>query len=306
MKENVVKWGMRNTIVTCNESDAFSKMTSQFDCVVVDAPCSGEGMFRKDINARDEWSESNVQLCSVRQRDILQNIIPSIKSGGYLVYSTCTFAPDENERNCEWLVKEHDLESVHVSIEASWNINRVTGSNFDAMQFLPHRVSGEGFYIAVFKKKGFDHSQSNRSKLIFENCSRKEMDLLSKWTVKDLQFVKAPDNHFYASDFSANELNEIAKSLYITLPGVELGSIIRDEFIPAHALALSGLGSATIADFQLTLEEALSYLRGDSLSGGELAGWHIARFNDQALGWIKVLKNRSNNYYPKEWRIRMR
>jgi 16S rRNA C967 or C1407 C5-methylase (RsmB/RsmF family)/NOL1/NOP2/fmu family ribosome biogenesis protein len=306
LKENLIKWGTNNTIVTCNDSEVFANLSGNFDCVLVDAPCSGEGMFRKDINARDEWSEGNVQLCSMRQRDILNNVLPSIKEGGFLIYSTCTFAPDENERNCEWLVNEHQLEGVAISVDANWGIRRVLESGFDALQFLPHCVSGEGFFIAVFRKRTSQHAHGGKTKLVFSECTRKETEILSKWVDGEFNFLKGPDDSYYVSNFSTAELNNLAISLYITLPGVELGKIIRDELIPAHALAVSGLCHSAQPSIELNREEALSYLRGDVLIGQGTIGWQIAKFNGQPLGWIKAMKNRANNYYPKEWRIRMR
>jgi 16S rRNA C967 or C1407 C5-methylase (RsmB/RsmF family)/NOL1/NOP2/fmu family ribosome biogenesis protein len=309
LRENLIKWGATNAVVTCNDPKNFNSLHNYFDCIVVDAPCSGEGMFRKDSNARNEWSESNVQLCSARQQRIIDDVLPALKNDGYLIYSTCTFAPQENEWNCKYWIDNYDLECVTLNIHNDWNIHTIEEDGVVAYQFLPHKVSGEGFFLSVFKKK--IHSggswQSRRSKGIFTDVPKKELPLLPGWLQTEKHtLIKTQLNQLCACPLQLDELNQLCNTLYVTMPGVELGQLMNSDFIPAHALALSHFSDKLESRIELSENESLNYLRGDTIQSEKSPGWYLVQYLGQSLGWVKVLKGRVNNYYPKEWRIRMR
>lgn len=309
LRENLIKWGGSNTIVTCNEPRDFTAVHAYFDCIMVDAPCSGEGMFRKDLNARAEWSPDNVNLCSIRQKKILEDVAPSLKTGGYLIYSTCTFSREENEDICKWLIDSGEFEFVRIEVPAEWSIRTTDLNGTFGLQFLPHLVPGEGFFTAVFRKiTGENSIFRGRPKAVFGRPSKPEIEQLKLWAhtegMKDIVLTSQDD--VCASPFSLDELNGLANHLYITLSGVELGRFMKKDFIPAHALSLSGLRSDRIAAVDVNAEDALKFLRGEGISTNAEPGWTIISYRDRPVGWIKALQNRSNNYYPKEWRIKMR
>ncbi|MGC3948552.1 MAG: RsmB/NOP family class I SAM-dependent RNA methyltransferase [Chryseolinea sp.] len=152
LSENIQKWGLHNVVVTSSDPQQFSTLESVFDIAVVDAPCSGEGLFRKDPSAVDSWSPENVVLCSRRQRRILEDIWPSIKYNGYLIYATCTYNEQENEENLSWLLEREDAQSVAINTSEDWNVTAVERQRIKGYHFYPHKVKGEGFFMAVIRK----------------------------------------------------------------------------------------------------------------------------------------------------------
>ncbi len=308
LRENLTKWSCTNAVVTCNDPQQFSSLHSYFDSIVVDAPCSGEGMFRKDPKARAEWSKGNVGMCSVRQRRIVNDVLPALKEDGFLIYSTCTFSPEENELNCKNWIEEGELECVHLEVKKEWNVHEIEKDGVRAYQFLPHRTSGEGFFLCVMKKRtGAKSHAQRRSKQIFSSATKSELSLLPKWVnIEEMSIIKNQLEEVYASPFGVDELNDLCIALYVTMPGMELGKFMREDFVPAHALALSRLLDAKRFSIELSEEDSLKYLRGDVITIDASQGWYVATHQRQPLGWMKVLKGRVNNYYPKEWRIRMR
>ncbi len=306
LRENLIKWGASNVIVTANEPSAFSSVSDYFDCIVVDAPCSGEGMFRKDIDARKEWSIDNVKLCSTRQSKILDDIIPALKMGGYLIYSTCTFAEEENEQNCLKVLDSGQFGSVKIDVPDEWNIEQIEKDGLNALRFFPGKIPGEGFYISVFKKLNGGKVNNTKGNRIFEKAAANVVQKVSGFAEFSGHLIENKDKDIFASIFSSVELNTLTETLFITMPGVELGRLIREDFIPAHALATSRMSSDYFPSYELSLEDAQNFLRGDQIVIDSTAGWNLLKFQGHALGWAKVMKNRMNNYYPKEYRIRMR
>ncbi len=308
LRENLVKWGASNTVVTSSDAERFAELESFFDCIVVDAPCSGEGMFRKDPDARNEWSKDNVALCSARQKRIVHEVSESLKPGGILIYSTCTFAPEENELNLVEWTRDGSFESVQLELDAHWGIQEIDYEGAIGYRFLPHKISGEGFFIAALRKKSeAEHGRKVRPREIFETISKKETVLIPEYILsKGFDLVKAHDGSVYACPMSSGKLNELATHVYVTMPGVELGKFMNTDFVPAHALALSPLLKYSKESIELNEADALNYLRGEAIQVEGAQGWSLVTYQQNVLGWIKVLSNRINNYYPKEWRIRMK
>ena len=153
LKENLEKWGFPNYIVANQDAEEMIELEGFFDVVLVDAPCSGEGLFRKDPNAMNEWSENAVNLCSARQKRILQAAAMLVKNGGILLYSTCTYNEKENQQNVNWLTQHFDYQVVSLNIPEYWNIEK----RENGYQFFPHKVKGEGFFLSVLRKtKGWN------------------------------------------------------------------------------------------------------------------------------------------------------
>ena len=153
LAENLIKWGYPDVIVTNNDPADFTELPPLFDVILTDVPCSGEGMFRKDEVAIEEWSVDNVDVCWQRQRRILNDIWPTLKPGGLLIYSTCTFNCEENEDNVAWIARELGADVLEVPVDDAWCITgNLIDKDFPVYRFLPHRTKGEGLFLAILRK----------------------------------------------------------------------------------------------------------------------------------------------------------
>lgn len=310
LAENIQKWGHSNVVVTNNDPHDFQRLPGFFDVVVVDAPCSGEGLFRKDPDASKEWSEDAVALCSKRQRRILSDVWPALKTGGILIYSTCTYSAVENEENLKWLKQEYALESIPLKTEKEWGIQTVEDNSIVGYRFFPHRVKGEGFFLSVLRKENPQPGTRFNSKSNFFHPAKKITEQLCEWISKPelKSFILRND---WLQFFPTNQLQKIeclVKNLRVVIAGTSIAAAKHDKLIPHYALALSlDVNRDFFNRISLDKESALKYLRKDvlSFSPGK-KGFALIAFENINLGWVNVLDNRINNLYPSEWRIRMR
>jgi 16S rRNA C967 or C1407 C5-methylase (RsmB/RsmF family)/NOL1/NOP2/fmu family ribosome biogenesis protein len=317
LKENAIKWGLGNIIVCNNDPDHFEPLEGFFDLVLVDAPCSGEGMFRKDPQAREEWSPDNVQLCSARQKRIMDKAGALVKGGGYLIYSTCTFNEQENEDMIRFLTEEFAFEPVKITLDPAWNIVEsaveTPDGTFFGYRFFPHRVEGEGFFITVLKRPESASSQEpGRIKdfkhTVLKSFGEKEDQSFDKelGLEQSGKYYSLNDSIFRINGQFFRHFERIAQHLSLRYFGVELGKKQKNDWIPSHEWALSTLPKLGFSTFELTLEHALDFLRKNDQEISDLPiGWVLMTYQNLPLGWVKNLGNRLNNYYPKEWRIRM-
>lgn len=320
LSENITKWGAANVIVTNNDPGDFKRLANYFDVIVVDAPCSGSGLFRKDVDAINEWSENNVALCAQRQQRILADIMPSLKDGGVLIYSTCSYSRQEDEEIADWLADELKVESVKLKVEEDWGIVETVSEKSGSFgyRFYPDKVKGEGFFIAAFKKTsgaglsddvkkhGLASGKAKEKNKKDAVVTDKEVEALKPYLLNtdDFFFFKQNEEVVALPVHLENELAIIQSALYIKKAGVKLGSIIRNELIPAHELAVSNIINAAVPRLEIDKETALQYLRrADIVPDSELRGWVLLTHQHLPLGWIKAMPGRINNYYPKEWRI---
>jgi 16S rRNA C967 or C1407 C5-methylase (RsmB/RsmF family)/NOL1/NOP2/fmu family ribosome biogenesis protein len=307
--ENLIKWGGQNVIVTHNDPKDFTRLENYFDVLVIDAPCSGSGLFRRDPDAMNEWSEENVNLCSLRQQRVLADAWPSLKQEGILIYSTCSFSKEENEDVMDWIIEEFRAESLELESDNSWNIIKTISTKFNGYgyRFYPDKVKGEGFFIAAFKKKdGGAFSLPKIKKPNFEKLAKNEEMLAKEWLKQyaDITLIKKENLVYALPANSLNDFNFLQSSLYIKKAGVLLGKITPHELIPDHELALSNIINPKINSVELSKEQAIQYLRKEEVKiETSLTGWAIARYENISLGWLKILRNRINNYYPSGWRI---
>src|SRR6267154_2598850 len=220
LAENIQKWGSNNVVVTNNDPEDFQNMEGLFDVIVVDAPCSGEGLFRKDPRASHEWSEENVALCALRQQRILNQVWPSLKRNGVLIYSTCTYNEKENEENLNWLVNEKKVESIKLKVESSWGIEEVKKNNAFGYRFYPHQTKGEGLFISVARKTEEQHETSFHRKKTFDHPPAKIKERLSAWlkNSEEVEFIKheelilaLPVNYIFEIEFLTKFLKVIQK-----------------------------------------------------------------------------------------------
>lgn len=301
LKDNIIKWGHSNVMVTNNDPADFGSLTGYFDVIMVDAPCSGSGLFRRDPDAVEEWSLQNVALCNQRQQRILADIWPALKENGLLIYSTCSYSKEEDEEIGEWIMDQFPAMACPLDIERFSGIIESGGG----YRFWPDKVAGEGFYLAAFRKTSGPEEQVVKIKNGPETVSKKEIPLLSNWVrTEGLEFIKK-DNTVYAwPDLFKKDFSFLLNKLRVIYSGTILGELLRDKLVPHHALAMSKLTSTTISRFDLTYEQAIQYLqRKELLLVIKDKGWQGVTYEEQLLGWINVLPNRINNYYPKELRI---
>lgn len=301
LKDNIIKWGCENVVVTNNDPADFSRLENYFDVIVVDAPCSGSGLFRRDPEAINEWSENNVQLCSQRQQKILADVLPALKEGGVLVYSTCSYSKEEDEDMVEWLQKEFTTDYLPLIIDPAWGITD-TGKGY---RFWPDKVKGEGFFLACFQKIEGGSATLFKTKKKMEQASNKEIDILKSW-VKPAgkSFIKSRQTVFAWPDIHFNEFSYLLEKLKVLYSGVMLGELLRDKLMPVHSLAMSAVTAEGIPKNELDYQQAIRYLQRRELHVSNTEkGWQQVSYRGHTLGWINVLPGRINNYYPKELRI---
>lgn len=310
--ENIQKWGYPDVIVTQNDPKDFGEIGPVFDLVVVDAPCSGEGLFRKDQTAIKEWSAGNAALCASRQRRILAEAWKCLKPGGVLIYSTCTFNPAENEENIRWLHEQNKAVPLEIEINPEWNIwfNRSEYGN--SYHFYPHLIRGEGFFLSITRKQG----SPAQKPLLLKSRMRSFMqlpgtasDLLQNWISPDCSgsfLVKDGQQYFFPSE-RLKVLAFLDMNLNILLAGTPVATGLFPRFNPHPALAMSViLNRKAFPEIEVDLSDAIRYMRRESLPlAGRDIGWTKVSYRRVGLGWLKNLGTRTNNYFPKERRIRM-
>jgi 16S rRNA C967 or C1407 C5-methylase (RsmB/RsmF family)/NOL1/NOP2/fmu family ribosome biogenesis protein len=305
LREVLTKWGVDNVVVTSSQAPALATLKGYFDCVLIDAPCSGEGMFRKDHEARLEWTPAAVQVCSATQKDILSQLMRTVASGGFLIYSTCTFSQEENQDSCRLILDSGCFESVRLDIKLFQEIAEIAEDGFYGYQFLPHKVRGEGFFMSVFRRVDEPERFVEREQKLFRPLAKQDAIKLKEWGINQQDLIADKYDSLWKCPFTISELNTLSSALYITSPGVEFGKIIRDEFIPAHPYAMT-LSEDGFERIYLDDADAVKYLRGESLITNAERGWYRIFFRNVALGWVKCVGGRCNNYYPKEYRIKMK
>lgn len=307
LSDNLTKWGVLNSVVTNNDPKDFSRIEAYFDVMVVDAPCSGSGMFRKDPAAIEEWSENGVHLCSERQQRILADSYQALAAEGILIYSTCSYSVEENENIADWLCDNFDLTSIQIPIEPTWGIVETLSEKHKCYgyRFYPHKVKGEGFFISVFRKNdGKAKFRANRYKT--EKIPATVTEVISKWLTAPVDLWTIPVGEGYAVINKSHQadIQFLQSKLYLKKAGVFVGKIAGKDLIPDQALAQSTILSERVQRADLSKEEAIAYLRKDDFKlNKNLTGWTLMCFKNFGLGWAKILPNRINNYYPKELRI---
>jgi NOL1/NOP2/fmu family ribosome biogenesis protein len=306
LAENISKWGSSNVVVTNNDPKDFKRLPGYFNLLVIDAPCSGSGLFRKDADAVSHWSEANVELCSMRQQRILADAIDSLAENGFLFYSTCSYSKQEDEDICDWIVERFALTPVRIPIDPAWGIVETSSEkqSVPGYRFYPDKIKGEGFFIACFKQT----TSVNQYYPNYEEApyiSKQEQNIIkpfiNRW--EGYNFYKQQET-IIASPVQWQEEANSSKFLNVRKSGVAIGSIKGKDLVPHHELALSNITAHSVQKVSLDKEQALRYLRRQDLSlDTNFKGWVLATFEDINLGWMKVLPNRVNNYYPTNWRI---
>lgn len=301
LSENIQKWGRANAVVTNNDPKDFGNLTGFFDVILVDAPCSGEGLFRKDESAVNEWSEENANLCSLRQRRILGDVWPALKQNGVLIYCTCTYNEAENEGNLAWLAEQKDIEFLELPYIQP-GIERVAKGVVRGYRFKPHRVAGEGFFISAIRKRSVER-EMRRKRIAPLKKSRNDPG----WLWGELDFMEINDMLIAVPSALGEDIAWLSE-LNIVTRGVAVATIARNKLVPEHALALSvNLNRDEFPVIEMEKGDALRYLSRESVEPVDgQKGFAVIRYAGNNLGFVNRLGNRVNNMYPANWRIRMK
>ncbi len=310
LRENVDKWGYPNIAVSNHDPEDFGKLTGFFDLILIDAPCSGEGLFRKDPAAVRQWSEEAVQSCQARQQRILTAAMPLLDQGGMLIYSTCTYNDSENTDNVRFLM-DNGFVNKPLKFPAEWGIVEKPVDSAVGYQCYPHKVRGEGFFISLFQKKTLDAPAKLDARTF-----RSVRALRPRETASAKKWLANPDQ-FSLWEKPNGDVMAIQKSLEKTFMlldvalknkgfGLEMGQFKGQDFIPSHTLALSTTIRPDLPGIELNKENALRYFKKENLVFDHpVKGWLLAKYKGVNLGWMKGVGTRVNNYLPKDWRIRM-
>lgn len=308
LAENITKWGGTSSVVTRNMPSDFFPFRDFFDLVVVDAPCSGEGMFRKEPKAVEQWSVSNVEMCAERQKNILSDIWPSLRPGGLLVYSTCTFNSEENERNVRWIADELGAEPLVLEIPSGWNVaGSLDGDGLPVYRFIPGMTEGEGFFLAVLRKNG-DAPLAQPRQPRLQTANEKIRKEVERWVhnPSSFNFVQNGDVVTAMPKEHTPAMLALQQKLCVLHCALPVAAVKNNKLLPLHSLAMStSLRREAFPMVSLELEQALAYLHREALPlQSQPLGYLLLAYRDMPLGFVKNIGNRANNLYPAEWRIR--
>lgn len=289
------------------------RFAGYFDKILVDAPCSGEGMFRKDRDARGEWSEGNVKLCAATQDELLREAWRALKPGGVLIYSTCTFNRDEDEGALERMLgwaEDEAAQAGEVAVDASWGIVCGRVGAFRTFRFYPHRARGEGFFAAVVRK-AFDAGGRCRTpkarRTVFASVDRAAAAELRRWvnSPERMCFATVADTRYGYYVAQAEAVKALAEALPVIYSGVAMGQLFKGRLRPDPALAFfCGLNRDAVPAAELDEEQTLRFLRRQEIGAGPFAeGINLVCARGRALGFAKRIGNRVNNMYPNSLRI---
>ncbi len=313
LADNVRKWGVGNTLVSCNQPQQIAQAKGWFDIVAVDAPCSGEGMFRRGDIAREEWSENSVNICAQRQKEILESAWQTLRPGGVMIYSTCTFNHTENEGVLEWFDSEYSEQTdsyQDVTIEDSWGIVAGRVGDFQTFRFYPHRAKGEGLFVSVVRKSSDSKCKKanlkSRKKIMtqLDRASTKECE---KWVKnpKSLHFSLIADRVYMHPQSCWEDIRILSESLNIIYSGVAMGQIFKGKLKPDYALALYyNLNRENISCVEVGDDDVLNYLRKTTIEHNQFSeGINLVVARGAAVGFVKRIGARVNNLYSNSLRI---
>ena len=319
LSENVERMGIRNAIVTNESPQSLAKVfPGYFDKILVDAPCSGEGMFKKNEEACAEWSPENVELCASRQDEVLSYAAEMLRPGGRMVYSTCTFAPLENEGTISRFLKEHaDFKIVQVNMpegfvsgRADWMEDAAEDISY-TMRLMPHKIKGEGHFLAVLQKAGEQEPDFKRNSVngLENGCKENEYTDFCEFKKKYLKEVDLEGVYLLFGDqlYLGPEDMPALKGMKVLRPGLHLGTLKKNRFEPSHALALALKKEEVQLYAQISAEEAAAYLSGQTFAMGDITvfpennqgGWCLVCVEGFSTGWGKLAGNMLKNHYPK-------
>ena len=309
LKENLIRWGYPNLLITKADPAQFEQLPNLYDLVLVDAPCSGEGLFRKTPAAVNEWSEDNLTICEMRQRRILTSAMKTVRGDGWLVYSTCTYNPGENEEQVAFL-KQNGFDYVPVLTTDEYpEITRVYNRGEECgYAFRSHQARGEGFFIALLKKnvtfvQPAEPQKNGRSFFEKKIAIPEAVQFLLNDSAGCTGRLKK-DTLILLPKAWENTIEWITSQLPTVYVGLEAAMPKGNDWVLLHPLALSTLLKPE-EEIEVNRTEALQFLKKESLTGREISkGYYPVQFEGTRLGWVKAIPGRLNNLLPPEFRIR--
>jgi 16S rRNA C967 or C1407 C5-methylase (RsmB/RsmF family)/NOL1/NOP2/fmu family ribosome biogenesis protein len=306
LKENLQKWGYENVIYVNQDPETFADLEGFFDVVLVDAPCSGEGLFRKDPDAANHWSTEAVKMCSLRQQRILSAAAMLVKKEGVLIYSTCTYNPSENQENVNWLCRTLDFEKIDIKVKKEWNLSQ----SAEGIQFYPHKNEGEGFFIAAMRQNTNERNNL-KARVNMHMLNFGQEDKIKPWVRPDIYekysfFAKQDGGIVALTESLLPAYGVIFKALSKRSSGFELGVLKGKDLVPSPSFALSSFLHNDITKVEINLETALLFFKRETFElEGAQNGWILLTYQNVNLGFVKKIDGRINNYWPTEWRVRM-
>jgi len=300
LNENLIKWGYPNFMTSNYHPKQIARLEDVFDVVVVDAPCSGEGLFRKQPKWRSQWTESNCELCANRQKDILAQADKLLRPGGYLIYSTCTLNPSENVETIAHANEQFNWNSISIPELLKYNFQEVHQKEAVGYMALPHLVRGEPFFISCLKKAGDAQPLMARtSRILYEDGG------LDASITRSKTLFQKKNEDYYDLNAAQVELAEHAEFAKLRLQLPSLGSFKGKSFIPTHFAAMHINSPLQAHHIDTNKENALAYLRHENLQmDGFEKGWYMLVYKQVNLGWVKYDGRRWINKYPMKWRLR--
>ncbi|MBQ8451946.1 MAG: RsmF rRNA methyltransferase first C-terminal domain-containing protein [Clostridia bacterium] len=307
---NLERLGVRNAIILNEEPERLAIFEGYFDYVFVDAPCSGEGMFRKNPETIVEWSKENVEMCAARQKEILNVAQKLVKTGGKLIYSTCTFSPEEDEENVDWFLKNFNFSLCEIPTEiknVSCGVKLKNGNGENARKFYPFSGAGEGQFVAVFKNNDEFVETKIYAKKHFKSIDksgRKVREMIEDFYTQNLTEkpdgqVFEIDNNLYLAPVGFDEKIQTAlDELKFVSFGVKLGEIIKDRFEPNHAFFMA-YGNLFKTKIEVDDENFKRFLHGEELSGLNGKGFGVITKNGYAVGGVRISGGKLKNLYPR-------
>ncbi len=289
LSRNIERMGVSNALVTNEHPQTLAKKyAGYFDRVLIDAPCSGEGMFRKEEAAITDWSPETVLMCARRQAEILESGAALVRPGGRLVYSTCTFAPEENEETVLQFLEKHP-EFCPESVDAPW----FTPVGEGMFRLLPHKLLGEGHFVAVLHKK-----EGVPEEVRLQEGEKEPKQWTDFARALDITLPEGKLLTFGQSLFWSPEAMPEIRGVKVLRPGLELGQLKKDRFEPAHALALWLQDAAVKENYPANSEKIAAWLHGDVISSNQ-KGWCLVTVDSFSIGWGKGDGKVLKNHYPK-------
>lgn len=305
LRENLVKGGYLNTFIAGVPSSHFEDPIA--DIILTDAPCAGEGMMRKDEEAIRQWSPRLVHECAILQHQIVRDLNKALKPGGILIYSTCSYSEEENIRNVGKFQNELGLESIPIPFDKTWKVAEINQMKAIGYQLFPHRVKGEGLFVAVLKKPA-SPSNSGKRKMTSHFVSLPKSINQHLTQKKSFCTLRNDPKHSLITQEAEGKANEALTHF----PGMELtgsaGLIKGKDFIPDHFLIMSGIQHEDYPEATVELPIALDYLERNThtLPKTDIYGWFAISHDGTLLGWAKHTPQGWKNHYPLAWRLRSR